>query len=78
MDVTDELNEMLPRMGIKLKDLRLAKKETLRSAAAHVHLSEAILRKIEQGKYPNLKLNTVGALADYYHVHFKELISLEE
>ncbi len=78
MNAANSLTDLLTQMGIKLKDLRLARKETLRMAAANLHLSEATLRKIEQGQYHNLKVDTVGALADYYEVTFKYLISKQE
>ena len=73
-----DLDILLPRMGTRLKDLRLARKETLRSVAAKFHLSEATLRKIEQGVYPKVKMTTLWGLTDYYQIPFRDLVVPDE
>lgn len=61
-------------IGLKLKELRIAKNKSLQEVADAVGVSKAHLWDIEKGKSNNPSLDLITGLAGYFKISVAELV----
>lgn len=78
MPLKDEnANEFLRRFGLRLKEIRLARKFTQEELAALAGFSRSYYTQIESGKR-NISLLNLRRLAICLDIRLKELVDIEE
>jgi hypothetical protein len=67
--MTDKKLEMiLDNLGLNLYIYRIYRRRSLEAAARAAEISPALLKRIEKGQYPNCRVSTTFALAQYYKI----------
>lgn len=72
-----DLSHLLTTIGQNLHTIRNARKETLQAVASEIDITHPVISKIENGRYPNLQLNLLIKLCNYYNVTLQQVLSLE-
>jgi transcriptional regulator with XRE-family HTH domain len=63
-------------LGQRFYDLRMARKESIRTVAKKVKMSRAIISKIEKGEYDNFRLCRFVSLCKYYRVKPVDIVNI--
>lgn len=72
-----DISTLLKTIGHNLHTIRNARKETLQAVASELGITHPIISKIENGRYPNLQLNLLVKLCNYYNISLQQALSLE-
>lgn len=75
---TIPLTEFLETIGQNLHSIRNAKKQTLQCVASYIGTSHSVLSKIENGRYPTLKIDLLLKLCNYYDVSLLHVFNLDK
>lgn len=65
---TNDLNDLLVRIGNEFRQIRHAKDEKMDTVAKALHIDQSVISKIENGIYDCLRFDLAMKLADFYHV----------
>lgn len=63
----------LKRLGENLRRIRTDRDLSIDTVAKAVHLSPALLQQLEEGAYPDCKLDTIFDLVEYFGVSGEEI-----
>jgi len=66
--------EFIQKIGKNLHKLRTARKESIKTVSSAIKITPYLLNKIENGTYPNCKLEILFALCDYYEIRPTSLL----
>lgn len=66
--------EALQKIGAKLQQLRYEHGLKLETVAQEVGIARTVLSRIENGRYPSLKVSMLMTLADFYRVEVNTLL----
>ncbi|MBL7692131.1 MAG: helix-turn-helix domain-containing protein [Flavipsychrobacter sp.] len=66
--------EALQKIGMQLQQLRHEKGLKLDTVAHEVGIARTVLSRIENGRYPSLKVSSLLCLAEYYGVAANNLL----
>jgi transcriptional regulator with XRE-family HTH domain len=72
--VGDFSDEFLWEIGKRLRKIRITQEMKLDTVEAMTGFSEAVISKIENGKYKSLKVTLLHVLTDFYGVEMIEII----
>lgn len=72
-----DTNALLTTIGHNLHTIRNARKETLQAVASEIGITHPIISKIENGRYPNIRLNLLIKLCNHYKVTLQQILGLE-
>ncbi len=67
-------NEFLWEIGKQLRKIRITQELTLDTVVAMTGCSEAVISKIENGKYKSLKVTLLRILTEFYGIDITQVL----
>jgi DNA-binding XRE family transcriptional regulator len=73
-ELSDEQQELLFSIGLKIKDLRIRKKFSYETMAKEIGIARNTYNLIELGK-KNFQLSTIHMILKYHHLSFSQFFN---
>lgn len=69
------VNELLCKIGKRLRDIRVGRGEKLTAVESSIKLHHSIISRIENGSYRCLSFDMLAKLSVYYNIDMRELLA---